>query len=97
MSTGLPRPSECNGCHEPIRFVKLNTGKALPVNPAPNPQGNVAAGLRGGRLHGFVICRDHLPGPLESYRFTAHYATCEAIERKPTKPKPEPHPALFDA
>lgn len=94
MGTKLPRPSECKECHDPIRFVKLDTGKALPVNPQPNPEGNVAAHLAGGRLVGFVISRDHRPGPLDSFRFTVHHATCEAIERR-TKPKPEPHPALF--
>lgn len=94
MSTRLPRPADCNACHDPIRFVKLDTGKALPVNPAPNPAGNVAAKLRGGRLVGFVISRDRRPGPLDSFRFTAHHATCEA--RKPkAKATPEPDAALF--
>lgn len=95
MTTGLPRPSDCRACGDPIRFVKLNTGKAMPVNPLPTPEGNVAAHLAGGRLVGFVISRDHLPGPLDPYRFRAHYATCEAVERGTRKPKPEPHPALF--
>ena len=91
----LPRLSDCKACHEPIRFVKLDTGKALPVNPKPGQTGNVAAHLQGGRLVGFVISQDHRPGPLDSFRFVPHYATCSAIERKPSKPKPEPHPELF--
>lgn len=90
----LPRPAECRDCHDPIRFVKLDSGKALPVNPAPNPAGNVAAHLFGSRLIGFVISRDRRPGPGDTFRFTAHAATCEAIDRK-TKPKPAPDPALF--
>ena len=96
MSTGLPRPGECRECAEPIRFVALDTGKLIPVNPLPNPErGNVAAHLAGGRLHGFVISRDRLPGPFDRLRFTPHAATCEAIDRTPKKPAPEPDPVLF--
>lgn len=93
--SGLSRTlSECRDCHEPIRFVKLDTGKVLPVNPKPNVEGNVAAHIAGNRLHGFVISRDHLAGPLDPYRFVAHFATCEA-RKKPAKPKPPPDPSLF--
>lgn len=95
MSARLPRPSECRDCQDPIRFVKLDSGKALPVNPAPNPEGNVAAHLFGGRLIGFVISKDKRPGVGDPLRFTAHHATCSAIARKKAKPKPAPDPALF--
>lgn len=94
MTTGLPRPSDCRECGEPIRFVRLNTGKAMPVNPLPTPEGNVAARLAAGRLTGFVISRDRLPGPLDPYRFRAHYATC-TVHHRPAKPKPAPDPVLF--
>lgn len=80
----LPSLAECRDCHEPIRFVRMDdTAKALPVNPAPGTDGNVAARLMNGRLTGFVISKDRRPGPLESFRFTAHHATCEARERAP--------------
>lgn len=89
----LPRLSECRDCHEPIRFVKLPNGSTLPVNPALNPKGNVAARLIGGNLHGFVISRDRLPGPLDGLRFYPHHATCEAIDRTPkTAPAPADRP-----
>lgn len=95
--TGLPPMAECRSCHEPIRFVRMDdTGRALPVNPAPHTDGggNVAARLRGGSLTGFVISKERLPGVGEAYRFTAHYATC--TEQRPTRPPaPEPPPALF--
>lgn len=60
-----------------------DTGRALPVNPAPHTDGggNVAARLRGGSLTGFVISKERLPGVGEAYRFTAHYATC--TEQRP--------------
>ena len=95
VTTQLPRLSECRECHDPIRFVALDTGKALPVNPLPDQGGNVAARLAGGRLHGFVISKTKQPGPGDDLRFRPHHATCEEIRRKPPKPKPEPDPALF--
>lgn len=90
----LPRLSECRACHDPIRFVKLATGKALPVNPQPDPRGNVAAHLAGGQLVGFVISRDRLPGARDPFRFVPHYATCEDA-KKPAKPPPEPEAQLW--
>lgn len=85
--------AECRGCGLPIRFVQLDTGKALPVNPTPDERGNVAAHLSGTRLVGFVISRDHRPGPLDPFRFYPHHATCEALN--PSTPPTAPDPALF--
>lgn len=96
MTTGLPRLAECRDCHDPIRFVRMDTtGRALPVDPAPNPErGTVAATLRAGSLVGFVISRDRQAGVGHPYRFTPHHATCEA--RKPApKQTPAPTPTLF--
>lgn len=89
MSVRLPRPGECRGCHEPIRFVRLDTGKPIPVNPRPNPEGNVAARLSGGRLYGFVISKDKRPGAGDPFRFRPHQATCSAIDRTPKRPPRE--------
>ncbi len=94
----LPRPSECRNCQDPIRFVKLNTGSALPVNPKPGETGNVAAGLYQGRLVGYVLSAENGPRASHPYRFVPHYATCEhelARKRKPTAPAVEPDPSLF--
>lgn len=92
--SGLPRLAECRDCQAPIRFVRMTaTGKALPVDPTPNPLGTVAAQLKAGKLVGFVISHDHHAGPLDR-RFTPHHASCEA-RKTPKKPAPEPHPALF--
>lgn len=94
MTTRLPRLSECRTCKDPIRFVALDTGKAMPVNPMPDVTGNVAARMIAGRLHGFVISHAKPAGPRD-LRFRPHYATCGEAQRKPAKPKPEPPPALF--
>lgn len=96
MGTGLPRPGECRDCHEPIRFVSLDSGRMMPVNPLPSTEGkgSIAARQSGYRLEGFVICRDRLSDPRYPLRFTAHYATC--IEQRPQRPAaPEPDVPLF--
>lgn len=94
MTTQLPRLAECHSCHDPIRFVELDTGKAMPVQPMPHPTGNVCARVIAGRLYGFVISREK-PARPSDLLFRPHYATCSAVDRTPAKPKPEPHPALF--
>jgi hypothetical protein len=99
--SSLPKLAECRDCHEPIRFVRMaDTGRALPVNPQPDPQitghGTVAARLAGGQLVGFVTTRDRLAGYTHPYRFRPHFATCEARAKKKSTPTPsEPDQALF--
>ena len=89
----LARLHECRLCHAPIVFARLDTGKAMPLNPMPHPKGNVAVHLAGGNLHGFVISRDRLPGPTDQ-RMIPHYATCEQ-RTTPTKPARQPDEPLF--
>jgi hypothetical protein len=88
------RLGECRECHEPIVFARLDTGKAIPLNPRPDPRGNVACRMQSKRLIGFVISRDRLPGPFDIWRMVPHHATCEERKTK-TKPAPEPDVPLF--
>lgn len=83
--------AECRTCAEPIRFVQLNTGSKMPVNPKPDDRGNVAAKQVDRDLVGRVLRRgDHqIPAGHQLYR--PHFATCE---RPKAKPKPE-DPGLF--
>lgn len=89
-----PGLAECNGCTLPIRFVRLNTGKAVPVNPRPDPAGTVAARLVGGRLHGRMIHADDPPTEVET-RYVVHFATCENRQPKPKTSAPDPDAPLF--
>lgn len=92
MTGRLPRPSECRACHEPIRFVKLDTGSIIPVNPRPAPDnGNVAAQLVGGRLIGHVIAHDKPARAAQPFRFRPHFATCENL---PARQQSDPAPAV---
>lgn len=87
--------AECRDCGLPIRFVLITTtDRPMPVDPRENTAGNVAAQLVGTRLSGFVISRDHQPGPMTPYRFMPHHATCPE-RQKPRTPPTEPDPALF--
>lgn len=68
----------------------------MPINPKTNPDGNIAARITGGRLTGFVISKDHRPGPLDPFRFLTHHATCEAKQRPSTStPTPAADTPLF--
>jgi len=75
-------------------FARLDTGKAMPLNPMPHPKGNVAVHLAGGNLHGFIISRDRLPG-LTDQRMVPHYVTCVNRRTTPTKPARQPDEPLF--
>lgn len=87
-----PRLTECKDCHLPIRFVTLDTGSRLPVNPMPDAHGNVAAHRTGRELFGWVVSRSN-PILARMDLFMPHHATCAA--RQPA-PKPAPPPTLFD-
>jgi len=71
--------ASCGHCHATIRFVQLDTGSAMPVDPVPNPEGNVAARPQGTVLVGYRITKAR---PLEpGYRlFMPHRAACRTDE-----------------
>lgn len=87
-----PEMSVCRDCHATIKFVSLDTGKVMPIDPIPHPRGNVAA--TGGRaLTGYVLSKDK---PLrDGYRtYMPHRAACDTGE--PRKTAGERTPTLFD-
>jgi hypothetical protein len=98
---GLPgRLSECRDCTLPIRFVQMeDTGRPLPVNPKPDPgmtgHGTICARVTGGRLTGYVISKDRLPGPLYPYRFRPHFATCDQRDDSKSTPPTAVEEPLF--
>ena len=73
----------CRDCFATILFVKLDTGRPIPVDPIPLPdKGNVAASKTpSGKLVGHVISRTK---PLQDHqeRYMPHHASC-----KPERPK----------
>ncbi|HEX7277897.1 MAG TPA: hypothetical protein VF244_11025 [Acidimicrobiales bacterium] len=66
----------CRSCNAPVRWIKTVAGKAMPLDPAPNPDGNVV--IEDG------VAR--VVGPeAEGERWMTHWATCPsaAKHRKP--------------
>lgn len=80
MSTLLEARAECEYCSEPIAFVITARARLMPVDPAPNPEGNVAV-MRdaGGRLISRVVSRGNPCQPWETL-YMPHFATC--LERQ---------------
>lgn len=83
----------CRDCAAAIKFVTLDTGRPIPVDPHPFPdRGNVAARNNSGALTGYVMSRTK---PLRDgyQRYLPHHATC-----RPPKPQGQGQrpPSLFD-
>ena len=88
----------CSTCAASLGFVRMESGKSMPVN-GPDPAGTVAAKRVGGRYQqGYIVTKERplAPGfvPLQ-----AHWATCdktEAHRKRAAATKPtQPGPALF--
>ncbi|MEX5711893.1 DNA adenine methylase [Parafrankia sp. FMc6] len=73
----------------PIRWAVTTTGKRMPIDADPAPDGNITVHRDGGQ----AVATVHANGePLEGPRWTSHFATCaQAAQHR--KPAPEPPPA----
>lgn len=74
--------SRCKACATTVLWVRMPSGKVMPVNPVPDDEGNVTA-MRDGRgvWVGHVLKADERPMPYEK-RFMPHFATCGAVEAR---------------
>lgn len=71
-----PGPATCRRCMATLRFVQMTSGKAMPVNPIPDPTGNVAARKIGHRYAaGYVLHKGEDPKP-GFVVFRPHWADC---------------------
>lgn len=88
MSTG-----KCRRCEAQILFVRLDTGRSIPVEPIPDPTGNVAARRDAGFLVGHVVAKDH---PVEDGQqlYRTHFAACDPD--KPLVTASQRKTSLFD-
>lgn len=73
--------SVCKDCHGTMRWVRMRTGSAMPVEPIPDDRGNVAAlrGTNGQLIDGQVIKKgtDHDALRIAGYQiFLPHKAVC---------------------
>lgn len=75
----LGHETTCRSCEAPLWMLKTDKGKTMPVDPAPNPSGNLtieyAAQMKPGdpmipiRVH---TAPDDWTGP----RYVSHFVTC---------------------
>jgi hypothetical protein len=68
--TALPPPAQaCRSCDAPIRWVKTTTGKRMPLDAEPVPDGNLVL------VDGVATVVDaDAAGTRE--RYTSHFSTC---------------------
>lgn len=85
----------CDRCGGVIKFVRLDTGKAIPVDPIPSKdRGNVAAAKNErGELVGHVMSASK-PEQAHQSRYVPHYASCKPD--RPLIPASQRPPSLFD-
>jgi hypothetical protein len=71
---------DCDACGATMRFVRTTKGEVMPVNPKPDPAGNVRLrAAAGGGWLAEVMTKDQLAtytGP----RYKPHFATCPAAK-----------------
>lgn len=82
----MPGRGACrNGCGATIRWLLLNTGKHIAVNPVPDPAGNVAAKRwTDGNYHEGYVTSKASPLKPGFVLFMPHAADCsDPSERKP--------------
>lgn len=70
-----PPQSRCRSCRAAIIWAKTEaTGKAIPLDAAPNGAGNVTVRNRGGVLVATVHGNGHVPDSAAVYM--PHFSTC---------------------
>lgn len=73
----------CRGCRRPVRWATTQAERQMPLDPEPNPDGNVVARLGDGQTwYARIPTADRPQSPTER-RFMPHVATC------PTPPLPQ--------
>jgi hypothetical protein len=79
MAGDIPR---CRSCWAALRFIRMTSGKSMPVEPVKDPRGIVAARKVGsGYVDGFVLSAA-VPDAPEGYdTFRPHWADCEHAKR----------------
>lgn len=88
--------STCRNCYATISFVSLDTGKALPINPVPDPTGNVIAKRAGTKLRGYVESREKPFRENEGFRrYRPHHADCHTEAERPRVARAEAPAPLF--
>jgi hypothetical protein len=83
----MPDTATCDGCLAPIRWVITVAGRRMPLDPDPQPDGNVVPVDVEGRMLARVLTGDELPA--QEPAWVPHHRTCPkaADYRHPKTPK----------
>ena len=90
--TDLRKIEKCRACQAAIVWATTSTGKAMPVDAAPSPDGNVL--LLPTVDHKFVavvVGKEEAEKSAAVERYKSHFATCPSaasFRRGPRKAKP---------
>lgn len=98
----MSRIPHCQSCHLPILWCRTPLGKWMPVDRAPDPEGNCVVDFNDGApkvsVYGSGAMARAVNGPGVQLR-TSHYATCRFADRHrrptavaPAVPEPQPDP-----
>lgn len=68
-------PNLCRSCRAPIRWVLSSSGKAMPLDLDPVPEGTIALSDRGGVVVGVIVPERARAGYAGSL-YRSHFATC---------------------
>lgn len=74
-------PGTCGMCHQSIIYGITPARKSLPVNPEPDPAGNVHLTYDDEQLPRARVLRKNETCP-DPERFMTHYATCPVMTRQ---------------
>lgn len=79
----------CRSCSASIRWIRMDTGKAMPVDAVATPKtGNVAARQVGDRWTAGYVVTARTPLRDGFTLFTAHWASCDMRRPQPRTPQP---------
>lgn len=69
----------CRSCHAPIWWLVTEAGKRMPVNPTPDPSGNLA--VKGCGFLGFRVLKADEDLAAGETRHVSHFATCPSADK----------------
>lgn len=72
--------NRCRHCREAVIWINLPSGKRMPVDPVPDPDGNVVVDARRSSNHRTGRVDKDAPGP----KHMPHFATCPELKRRDT-------------